>query len=152
MLDKVDFDQARTIVELGAGTGCFTKEIINRLHPDAELYTFEINEKFCGVLNTYSDERVHVINDSAENMSKYVQSADVVISGMPLASLPKQVTKNILADATKVLKEDGVYLQYQYSPLSKRKLVEYFGNVNLSFEPLNIPPAVVYSCKKKKRK
>lgn len=126
MLNRIDFEHTNTIVELGAGTGCFTKELLNRMKDDATLHSFEINKSFCEVLHTFSDKRLHVINDSAEYISKYVASADVIVSGMPLASLPKEVTEKFLNDVTRVLKPEGSYLQYQYSPLSRKKTCQLF--------------------------
>ncbi|MEJ7871810.1 MAG: methyltransferase type 11, partial [Rubrobacteraceae bacterium] len=43
MLDMADFARARTVVELGAGTGVYTEEVISRLHPDARFLAFEVD-------------------------------------------------------------------------------------------------------------
>jgi SAM-dependent methyltransferase len=42
----IDFRRARTIVELGPGTGAVTNEILKRLRPDAKLFAIDINPIF----------------------------------------------------------------------------------------------------------
>ena len=46
MCDKIDFNNARYIVELGPGTGVFTEELLKRAHPDCRIVVIELNEKF----------------------------------------------------------------------------------------------------------
>ena len=43
MLDRVNWDEANFIAELGAGTGVFTREIVKRAKPDAKILVFEID-------------------------------------------------------------------------------------------------------------
>ena len=43
MLERVDWDNANCIAELGAGTGVFTREIVKRAKPDAKILVFEID-------------------------------------------------------------------------------------------------------------
>ncbi|HMS52577.1 MAG TPA: rRNA adenine N-6-methyltransferase family protein, partial [Chitinophagales bacterium] len=72
MLEPVVFKPKQVIIELGAGNGCITKELLNRMHPDSQLFSFEVNENFCTMLNsTIQDERLHLINDSAEHLTQY---------------------------------------------------------------------------------
>lgn len=150
MLDEAPIEDASIIVELGAGTGCFTTEILNRMKPDATLYAFEINNTFCDKLNTINDKRLHVINDSAEHIKQHTTDADIIVSGMPYASLPKELGNRILAEAKRTLKPDGYYLQYQYSLVSKKKIKKHFPHLRVKWEPRNIPPAFFYTCKKEK--
>src|SRR3954454_712112 len=42
-LDMALLAQARCVVELGAGTGPYTREIVRRLGPDARLLAFELD-------------------------------------------------------------------------------------------------------------
>src|SRR6476646_11158879 len=42
----IDFRRARTVVELGPGTGAVTNEILKRMRPDAKLFAVDINETF----------------------------------------------------------------------------------------------------------
>ena len=45
MVKHVDFDNAKTIVELGAGDGVITKHILRSMRKDAILLCFEVNKK-----------------------------------------------------------------------------------------------------------
>src|ERR1700709_1613141 len=42
----IDFRRARTVLELGPGTGAVTNEILKRLRPDATLFAIDINPTF----------------------------------------------------------------------------------------------------------
>ena len=68
MLKPVDFKQAKVIVELGAGDGVLTREILKKMHANARLLCFEINPEFCKILNEIKDKRLILIEDSAENI------------------------------------------------------------------------------------
>jgi phospholipid N-methyltransferase len=74
MLQPIDFARAQVIVELGAGNGIFTHEILRRMRPDAVLICFEIHPKFCEMLReNISDKRFMLIEDSAENLQKHLE-------------------------------------------------------------------------------
>lgn len=147
MLSNVNFSTAKVIVELGAGEGCVTKEILRRMKKSVKLFSFEINPSFCKLLKEINDKRLIVVNDSAENLQKYVKLSDYVISSLPLGSLPERVGDKITQEVAKVLKF-GKYIQYQYSLKSYGKLKSLF-NVKLDFTLFNLPPAFVYVCTKR---
>ena len=51
MCRKIDFSTATNIIELGPGTGVFTKEILNMARKDAKIFVFELNEDFFELLS-----------------------------------------------------------------------------------------------------
>lgn len=149
MLENIDFDNVRSIVELGPGTGVFTDLIIERLRPDARLYIFELNEAFHQSLEKrIKDERVSVIHDSAEFISKYTGEVpvDVIVSSLPLMVFPDDLRKRVIQESFNILKRKGKYVQFQYSLQSKKLLEATFTNVNVRFTLKNFPPAFVYTC------
>jgi len=153
MISQIDFPNARYILELGSGNGCITKELLKNMDLESKLITFETNEKFCETISKIEDERLYIINDSAENILHYleklkIKKADYIISGLPLAILPKDTRKIILNSISKSLKENGLYIQFQYSLRSYKQIKQLFSQVNVNFTPLNIPPAFIYICKK----
>ena len=95
MVENVDFENARLIIELGPGTGVFTDIIIDRMHPEAKLLTFELNDNFYESLNArINDPRVEVLHDSAEFIDKYLkdnEKVDAVVSSLPLMVFPEKV-------------------------------------------------------------
>ena len=46
----------------------------------------------------------------------------------------------------KYLKNDGQYVQFQYTPYDYRRLKRYFNKVKLSLTFTNFPPAFLYRC------
>jgi phospholipid N-methyltransferase len=152
MLENIDFESAKVIIELGPGNGVFTEIMLKRMAPDAQLFVFELNDDFHKqVADKIDDPRAHIIHDSAENISKYVKeagSADAVVSSLPLMVFPEELRSNVVNAAHKALHSDGKYIQFQYSLQSKRYLEGIFDQVNIRFTIRNLPPAFVYTCKK----
>ncbi len=153
MVKHVDFENAKTIVELGAGDGVITKHILENMKQDAILLTFEVNKKFCDRLRQINDKRLVVVEDSAENMSKYltqhnVQHIDFIISAIPFVALPDELGLSIVNECYKYLKLGGSFIQVHYSLLAKKLYQKVFGNVDINFVPINIPPAFVLVSKK----
>ena len=150
MCNKIDFNSAEVIVELGPGTGVFTKEILQRANKSAKIFVFELNKDFYHILDKkFNDDRIILVNDSAETMQKVLQDhgidqACAIISSLPLTVIPEPVKSNIVKVSHGVLKQKGVYVQYQYSLNSKKLIEKYFGKLNLKFSLINIPPAFIY--------
>ena len=154
MIAPVDFSEANVIVELGAGDGVITEHIIKNMKSDAILLSFEVNPKFCKKIRELDDPRLHVIEDSAEHLGKYLQKhnlkeANYVISAIPFVSLPDELGYAIVGECKKYLKEGGLFVQIHYSLLAKKIYEKIFGNVDINFEPLNIPPAFVLVSQKR---
>ncbi len=151
MLDMADFTQARCVVELGAGTGSYTEEILKRLRPDARLLAFEIDPDLVTTLSErIKDPRVQVINDSAENLEDYLDGAnvvDVIVSAIPFTSLPESVKRDIFEQVTRALAPEGVMVVIQYSTMVQRDLTRLFASVRRRVSPLNVPPAFLFACR-----
>ncbi|NRA11736.1 MAG: methyltransferase domain-containing protein [Crocinitomicaceae bacterium] len=152
MLENINFDKAKLIIELGPGNGIFTDIILQKMAPDAKLIVFELNEDFYKALSgRVSDPRVEILHESAEFMGKYIPEgveADCVVSSLPLMVLPEVLRVNIVNTSHKVLKPKGQYIQFQYSLQSKKLLKSIFSTVSIKFTARNIPPAFVYTCHK----
>lgn len=149
MLDMADFARARCVVELGAGTGVYTEEIVARLHPDARFLAFEVDPDLVSTLDgRFEDPRVRIINDSAENVGNYLDGArvDVIVSGLPFTSLPEPVKRNIFEQIKRVLAPEGVMVAIQYSTMVQRDLSRIFASVRRRMSPLNVPPAFLFRC------
>jgi phosphatidylethanolamine/phosphatidyl-N-methylethanolamine N-methyltransferase len=155
IVSHIQADSARTVVELGPGDGAITRFILDRIHPDARLIIFEINEVFVQkIRQSFNDPRLTVIHDSAENMGKYftaerISSIDYFVSGIPFTTLPESLATSITQTCLKWLRPEGKFIQFHYSPLLLAFYRRIFGNVTIELVPLNIPPAIVISCKKK---
>ncbi len=154
MLQNIDFTNSKIIVELGPGTGVFTHKILEKMAPDAKLLVFELNQNFIRTLRRkIKDKRAILIHDSAEKIQEYLtkydlNSADVVVSSLPLFNFPQELRESIITASHKTLKKDGKYIQFQYSTQAKKLLESTFDKVTIAFTPLNFPPAFVYTCTK----
>lgn len=153
MISNLDLSKDKILVELGPGTGVFTDILIEKMAPDARLLVFELNDSFHESLNKRIDDpRVQVIHDSAEFISKYLdegEKADAIVSSLPLMVFSAELRNNVIKESYDCLKNNGKYVQFQYSLQSKKLLESVFDNVDVKFTIKNFPPAFVYSCKKK---
>jgi phospholipid N-methyltransferase len=77
-----------------------------------------------------------------------LDSVDCIISAIPFVNLTEELSFKILNNAKKVLKSNGTFIQMHYSLLERKMYKSIFGNLQINFEPLNIPPAFVFVCTK----
>jgi len=148
----VDFSTAKCIVELGAGDGPITKQILKKMAPDATLLCFEINDRFYEELQEKfgHDKRITLIKDDAKKLGEYIrqagyEEADAVISAIPFVIIPED---DIIEEAHKFLKKGGKYVQLHYSLVAKKRYERIFNNTEIDFVMLNVPPAFIHICEK----
>lgn len=139
------------VMELGAGDGAITVNILKNMHPEGKLLCFEINPNMVEVLARIQDPRLIVINDSAENMEKYMRdheitSFDGIISAIPYLVLPKELANKILTLCKKNLKMNKSYLQVHYAKSKLSLYTRIFGNIETFWVLLNIPPSYIFKC------
>jgi phospholipid N-methyltransferase len=149
MLSHTNIPDAKIIVELGGGDGSITQGIVDRMSPESKLYVFEINKSFCESMNKlFPQENVIIINDSAANISAYLngQKADYVLSSLPFSLIPPDVKDKILESAKSALTPSGSFIQICYSYLLKNLFRRHFDKVKTSFTLKNLPPAFVMVC------
>lgn len=154
MIQGIDFGEARVIVELGAGTGAFTGEIVQRLNPHTKFLVVENNPAFYRELRRKygSYDNVYISDVSAENLTTLLKNyklslqVDYVISGLPFASLPGDVSRAILSSVRKHTKH-GEFVTFQYTLLKKSLLEAYFSDITTAREFRNLPPAYILRAK-----
>lgn len=149
LLDMASFDRARCVVELGAGTGVYTRQIVPRLPAAAHLLALEVDRGLASALEAeLGDPRVRVLGESAERLVDHLDGAraDVIVSGLPFTTLPGPVRQTVLDQARRALAPGGTMLVLQYSPLIGRELERRFETVRRRVSPLNVPPAVLFAC------
>jgi phospholipid N-methyltransferase len=154
ILNRVDWERARTIIEFGPGVGNFTQEILKRMRPDARLGAIELNGDFVEWLRTsIPDPRLHVAHQSVEGVEDVmrqmgVKHVDYVISGIPFSVLPEPVREKVVQATHSVLSPDGSFMVYQFSRAVLPSLERVFRKVEQEFEPLNVLPARLFYCAK----
>ena len=150
---------ANNIIEIGAGSGAFTKEILRKKSPNAKFFAVEINPNFAHKLKE-KFPNLDIALGSAKDLSammkeRDMESADIIISGIPWSFLGIREQSTMLKSIYGALSQGGYFNTFAYhSPLPsakvfKRKLYKTFDKVQKSKSVvLNIPPAFVYMCKK----
>ena len=153
MIESIDFENTKCIVEYGPGTGVFTDKLVKRKNKNILLMLVENNKEFCKQLeDKYNkNDNVVIINDSAENIDEHlrkynIKKVDYVVSGLPFASLPKSVSNKILKKTGTILKKDGLFITFQYTLLKKEYIASYFKDIRLERVIFNLPPAYVLKC------
>ena len=149
-----NFNTARCIIELGAGDGSITQEILQKMDSEATLLCFEINPIFAEMLRTKfgHDPRIQIINDDAKKLGQYIQAAgythaDTVISAIPFAIIPDD---SIIEEAYKHLAPGHFFIQLHYSLVVRKRYRRIFKNAAIQFVPMNIPPVFLHICQKNK--
>lgn len=154
VLDEVDWQRARVVVEYGPGVGNFTASILERLPDDGTLVVLETNPEFVGFLRaSFTDPRLHVIERSAEDVGRVLanlghQHADYIISGIPFTTIPAAVREAILLASHELLAPDGMLIVYQFTTAVRPDLERIFGRVERRFELLNVLPAQLFFCER----
>jgi phospholipid N-methyltransferase len=161
MLEGLDLQGPRRIVELGPGTGAFTSAIIERLGPEATFLAIDIDPEFVRQIQKRWPD-VACICDSAESLEAIVQArgmlpVDHIVSGLPFVSLPPLVTRQILEGVTTALRPGGTFTTFQYLPayglpsaVSFRRAM----SARIGSQPSarlvmrNVPPALVLTWRK----
>ncbi len=150
----IDFDKADCIVEYGAGTGVFNREVATRR--DTTYIVIEQNDRFYEILRKqfYGMPGVVLIHGDAANVCGFLREqgfrhADYIISGLPFTSLPQQVSRRILSQTQKAIGIEGIFITFQYTLLRKTFLENYFNIQKIVRVWRNLPPAYVLHMKLK---
>ena len=152
MLQGIDWDSARCVVELGAGTGPITAELVARARPHTKLLVVEIDPEMGGRLKAKFPQVDVVIGDAAHLdrllADRGIAQVDHVLSGLPLPSFPADLRDGVLATSARMLSPAGTFRQLTVMPLIYYRLyARYFQDVRFRFVPLNLPPGGVYVCR-----
>lgn len=151
MLKGIDFTRADCIVELGAGTGPITSQLVKRAKPGCRLIINELDPDFCARLRQKFPTADIVEGDAAalEDSLKErgIGKVDHVLSGLPLPSFPSDLRGSIIRSSVGLLNEGGTFRQLTNMPWIYYRLYRrYFEQVKFRFVAANFPPAGVYVC------
>jgi phospholipid N-methyltransferase len=81
-----------------------------------------------------------------------INKVDLVISGLPFRSLPKEVF-SFVTDVifVKYLTKESKFIQFSYFKSTIRKLHKYFADIDTEICLLNLPIAYVFTCNNYKK-
>ena len=161
MIYGCDLKRAKTVVELGPGTGAFTRVILDRLGKNTRFIALELDERHVSRLQERFP-RLRVYRDSAERIQKYLpqseKRADYIISGLPWANIAVKDQERILDALLMSLSPDGMFTTFAYwharwfprARQFRERLEHHFAEVKTSRVIWkNVPPAVIYRCRLK---
>ncbi len=154
-LRGVDWDRARVVVELGAGTGPITRQIAAEVRPGTRVIVLERDADFAHLLR---ERFAHLpdfdvvegdVRDLASILrDRGIAQVDAVISGLPVPSFPPDLQLDLFRVVRSVLAPSGRYSQITEIPWVYQRLYRrFFDEVRFVFEPRNLPPAGAYHCR-----
>lgn len=132
---------SRRILEVGPGTGPFTKQILRKLRAGDHFDLVELNPQFCrklerDVLSKYRprhpdvEVRLHCAPIEEADLGG---SYDVIVCGLPFNNFPPKLMRRIFRRLFELLKEDGeiVYFEYVGVRVMKGSVVDGAGRAGL---------------------
>lgn len=139
------------VIELGPGTGAFTRALIARGVSQEDLALIEFGSEFTAALHARYP-RAHTLRMDAARLRMIDlfdgRPAGAVVSGLPLLSMPPRKVIAILTGAFRKMTPDGALYQFTYGPRCPvpLRLLDHLG---LQAERIggtlaNLPPAAVY--------
>lgn len=152
---------AKSVVELGSGSGVLTRKILENISPSADFFAMEINPVFVRETQRRCPN-APVYQDSAHNIQKYLDlhqlnGVDCIISGLPWSLFSRRYQEILLEAIADSLNPGGEFLTFAYihglflpsGRIYRKKLPGKFTLVNHSrIVWKNAPPALVYRAKK----
>lgn len=139
------------VIELGPGTGVFTRALLARGVAEHDLILVEKGADFAAMLRMrFPRAAVLCVDASAIGRAELPLTAPVgaVVSGLPLLSMKPRTVFAILAGAFSHLREGGAFYQFTYGPRCPVPgvMLERLGlkATRVGHTYRNFPPATVY--------
>ena len=148
MLDGIDFSTVTSVVELGPGTGVFTKEILKRCKPDTTVLLLEVEESYVTMLREQFGGKVIIERASAHLLDSFlakhrIEKVGLIISGLPF-SLPEPVRKELFLSIRRHTSNNTIFRFFTYNPPFMKRAYKSLPVRKISFVFRNIPPLWVY--------
>lgn len=150
LLAPVDWSRMRTVIELGPGTGRFTRAMLGRLPADARLVAIDSSKGFIqSLIDEVADDRLVAAHDDAQDLVAIARRLgfdriDAVISGIPFSTLPHADGRKIIDTIRTMLAPDGHLLAYQMRRALEPLMAGNFNCIHSAMEWRNLPPCHLY--------
>lgn len=125
----VDAAGPRRILEVGPGTGAFTRHVLQTLRADDEFHIVEINDAFCEHLETRllrPFRRAHpthqvTLHQHCIEDAPIEGQFDFIVCGLPFNNFPLQTVRSIFRVLQTLLADDGMLSYFEYVGMSSIK-------------------------------
>lgn len=148
---------ARTVVELGPGTGGTTTAFLQAMCPTAQLLAIELDSEFHQRLDAaMHDPRFNLELGSAERLAEFLAARwlpapDAIVSGIPFSTMAPEVCDRVAATVARVLRPGGRFVAYQVRAHVCGFMSPYLGQPETCWEFVNVPPVRVFTWVKPER-
>lgn len=152
ILRGIDWSKSPTVVELGAGTGPITKQLVELAPPTARIVVNEFLPEFCESLRR-KWPALDIAEGDARHLKEMLAKQDIakvdyILSGLPLTHFSAADRDAVIDQAGPLLGESGEFRQLTTAPWVYRKLYRrYFRDVRFRLVVWNLPPGGVYYCR-----
>jgi len=144
------------VLELGAGTGVFTRALLSRGVSERDLTLIEYGSDFMRMLQ-HRFPKARVLWMDAAQLAQYDLFPDArvaaIVSGLPLLSMPVRKVMLVLSGAFTYLKPSGSFYQFTYGPFCPvpRAILDQLGleASRIGSSVRNFPPAAVYRIRRR---
>lgn len=152
MVAKIAPQPSEIIVELGPGTGAFTRELLAQGVEPANLILVEFNKEFVKFLKREFPD-LRIVEGPAQDLPRLLKTlgqgpVTKIISGIPLRSMKPAECRQIAKSVAAVLEPGGLFVQFSYfkaSPVPKEVAAEVGLTGKLAGSAMNnVPPAFVW--------
>lgn len=143
--------EARTVVELGPGTGGTTRAFLKAMGPQGRLMAIELDPVFHErIASSVRDPRLFAERGSAERIgemlaARRLPAPDAIVSGIPFSTMPQDVGERIAAAVAAVLAPGGRFVAYQVRPRVAEFTRPHLGAPKFEWEWWNVPPMRVFT-------
>ena len=156
MLEGIKPDENSVLIELGPGTGSFTKLLSKTIPCEKSYLGVEIDKNLVKSLRTNFSNMRFMRGDACKISALHKRSkfgkVDYILSGLPFASMPSDVNERIFAEIEKFMDKGCMFRTFQYAHgyylPPAIKLPRFLCVIDMAFlkkSPLvikNVPPAL----------
>ncbi len=160
LVNQIEFSHAKSIVELGPGTGVITESLVKRLPADTHFFALELNPKLAEQTRRRCpgiEVKVGCATTLHEQLKHFgIDHCDCVVSALPWTLFDADTQNRLIQSIRAALSPRGNFIFYMYlgaewlpSGARLRHVArKHFGTVHrVTHTFRNVPPAAVYVCR-----